>query len=152
MTRWQFSLRSMLILMTLAALAVPLVAKYPTTTLLVAAAITWAMFESGAIFQIVDAFSKPAVYDRHPFLATFTWVITGIISIAASGLFWWAVVNGEAPFWLPLIPAVAFAIFGIYCLGLTWTSFKRPLAAETNLPRHPTSGALPSDEDVTMTA
>jgi hypothetical protein len=152
MTRWQFSLRALLILMTLAAVGVYFVAKYPTVTLLVACAIAWALFESGMIFHIVDALSRPAVYDRHPFLATFTWVITGIVSIAVSGVFWWSVFDSEAPFWLPLIPAVPLAIFGVYCFGLTWTSFKRPLAAETSLRRHPVTDALPGDRDVTMTA
>jgi hypothetical protein len=152
MTRWQFSLRALLILMTLASLGFFFVAKYPTIALLSACAIAWALFESGMIFHIVDALSKPAVYDRHPFLATFTWVITGIVSIAVSGLFWWSVFDSEAPFWLPLIPAVALAIFGIYCFGLTWMSFKRPMAAETNVPRHPATDAQLRDRDVTMTA
>jgi hypothetical protein len=150
MTRWQFSLRAILILMTLASVGVFFVAKYPTIALLGACAIAWALFESGAIFQIVDALSKPAVYDRHPFLATTTWVLTGVISTAASGLFWWSVFASEAPFWLPMIPALALALFGVYCFGLTWTSFKRPLAAETNLPRHPATDAQRSAKDVTM--
>src|SRR5688500_11876352 len=131
MTRWQFPLRALFILMTLAVVAVPFVAKYPTIALLAGCAIAWALFESGMIFHIVTALSKPAVYDRHPFLATFTWLLTGVFSIAVSGLFWWSVFDSEAPFWLPLIPAVALALFGIYCFGLTWMSFQQPPAGET---------------------
>ena len=138
--------------MTLAAVAVPLVAQYPTIALLAGCAIAWALFESGMIFQIVDALSKPAVYDRHPILATVTWILTGVFSIAVSGLFWWSVFDSEAPFWLPLIPAIALALFGVYCFGLTWESLNRPLAGETTSDVARTSDAQPGAKNVTMRA
>jgi hypothetical protein len=150
MTRWQFPLRALFMLMTLAAVAVPLVAKYPTIALLAGCAIAWALFESGTIFHIVTALSKPAVYDRHPFLATVTWVLTGVFSIAVSGLFWWSVFDSEAPFWLPLIPAVALALFGVYCFALTWKSFKQPPAGEAAVHGRAVGEALHLAKDVTM--
>jgi hypothetical protein len=152
MTRWQFSLRALWILMTLASVAIFFVAKYPTIALLSGFAIAWALFESGMIVHIVDALSRPAVYDRHPILATFTWVITGIVSIAVSGLFWWTVFDnqGGAPIWLPLIPAIALAGFGTYCFCLTWISFKQPLPAQGISYGGAADGTLPADKDVTM--
>lgn len=150
MTRWQFPLRSLFVLMTLAAVVVPLVAKYPTIALLAGCAMGWALFESGMIFHIVTALSKPAVYDRHPFLATATWVLTGVFSIAVSGLFWCSVFDSEAPFWLPLIPAVALTLFGIYCFGLTWSSFKQPPVGEAAVHGSSAGETLHLAKDVTM--
>jgi hypothetical protein len=152
MTRWQFSVRALLILMTLASVAIFFVAKYPTIALLTGCAIAWALFESGMIVHIVTALSKPTVYERHPILATSTWLLTGVFSIAVSGLFWWSVFDSEAPFWLPLIPAVALALFAVYCFGLTWTSFKQPLARETNSNLGRVGDALPGAKDATMSS
>jgi hypothetical protein len=152
MTRWQFSLRALWILMTLASLAIFFVAKYPTIALLSACAIAWALFESGMIVHIVTALSKPAVYERHPILATSTWVLTGAVSIAVSGLFWWTVFDNKAgaPIWLPLIPAIALAGFGIHCFCLTWASFKQPLSAQAISPGAAADGTLSAGKNVTM--
>jgi hypothetical protein len=152
MTRWQFSLRALWILMTLASVAIFFVAKYPTIALLSGLAIGWALFESGMIVHIVTALSKPAVYERHPILATSTWLVTGVFSIAASGLFWWTVVDNRAgaPIWLPLIPAVALAGFGIHCFCLTWASFKQPLSAKAISHGRAADGTPPAHKNVTM--
>jgi hypothetical protein len=152
MTRWQFSLRSLLILMTVVSVAVFFVAKYPTIALLSGCAIAWALFESGMIVQIVNALSKPTMYERHPILATSTWLFTGTFSIAASGLFLWSVFDSrrEAPFWLPLIPAIALAGFGMCCFCLIWDSFKQPMSAKGSAHGGAADGTPPVDKEITM--
>jgi hypothetical protein len=130
MNRWQFSLRTFLIFMTLTVIVVAFVAQYHQVALLIACCAAYASFESGLIVEVVVALSKPDVFERHAILATAVWLITGIFSLALSGLFWWAVLSprSTAPFWLPLIPAVLTGSFGIFCLGLIWTSIRRPMA------------------------
>jgi hypothetical protein len=132
MNRWQFSLRALIVFMTLTAIVVAFVAQYHQIALLIACAAAWALFESGAIVDIVLALSKPDVFDRHAILATATWLVTGIFSLALSGLFWWAVLSprSAAPFWLPLIPAVLAGGFGVFCFGLIWTSVQRHSAMD----------------------
>ena len=128
MNRWQFSLRASLIVMTLVAIVVAFVAEYQQVALLIACIAVWALFESGAIVEIVLAPEKPDVFERHAILATVTWLVTGLFSLAFSGLFWWAALSprSTAPFWLPLIPAIPLSGFGVYCLGLIWSSVRRP--------------------------
>jgi hypothetical protein len=84
------------------------------------------------IVEVVLALSKPDVFERHAILATSVWLVTGIFSLAVSGLFWWAALSPRsvAPFWLPFFPAVLSGAFGIFCLGLIWTSIRRPAAID----------------------
>jgi hypothetical protein len=131
LNRWQFSLRALLVVMTLTAIAVAFIAKYHQLALLMALGAAWASFESGLIVEVVLALSKPEVFDRHAILATSVLLATGIFSLAVSALFWWAALSprSNAPFWLPLIPALLSGAFGITCLGLIWTSIRRPAGA-----------------------
>jgi hypothetical protein len=128
LSRWQFSLRALLIVMTLMAIVVAFVAKYQQTALLIACMAVWVLFESGAIVEIVLALEKPKVFERHAILATVTLLLTGVFSLAISGLFWWAALSprSNAPFWLPLIPAIPLSGFGLYCLVVLWNSIRRP--------------------------
>src|SRR5262245_268246 len=126
LSRWQFSLRALLIVMTLAAIVVAFVAKYQQVALLLTCMVVWALFESGAIFEIVLALAKPDVFERHAILATATWLLTGTLSLVLGGLFWWAALSprSNAPFFLPLIPAVPLSCFGVYCFWLIWSSIR----------------------------
>jgi hypothetical protein len=127
-TRWQFSLRAVMILTALVAIIVAFAANYPGLALAILCGTVWVLFESGAIGQIVCALSEPKVYVRHPILATVTWFLTGTFCLAATGVFLWAAFSpkSSAPFWAPLIPALLFGGFGSYCIYLLWNSLRNP--------------------------
>ena len=127
-THWQFSLRAVLILTAIISVVMACAANYPEIALIALCATVWMLFASGGMGQIVVALSRPAVYSRYPILATFTWLVSGLLCVAASGVFWWAALSpqSQAPFWGPLMPALWFGAFGCYCLYLLWRSLRRP--------------------------
>jgi hypothetical protein len=131
-TRWQFSLRAILILTAILSVIVAFTSNYPGIALIILCGTIYVLFESGAIVSIILGFSQPATYAKHPIFATFTWLITGLFCLALSGMFWWSALSpkSQAPFWAPLIPALGSAAFGGYCLYLLYRSIRHPPSAD----------------------
>ena len=136
MNRWQFSLRALLVFMTVVAAVTAFAANHPEIALLIAFGEAWVMFESGALVNLVVYLSEPQVFARHPLLASVVWFAAGMISFAVSGSFVWVLIHGKrsGPFLLQLTMALVFAGFSSYCAWLLWKSFKRPVADDPAKP------------------
>jgi hypothetical protein len=133
MTRWQFSVRALLILTTLVAAVAAFTANYPLVAMLLGLGTLWVLFESGAIADIVLTLSKPAMYERHPYLAVAIGLVAGAFSFAICGVFW-QLFRGENGYfaWISFFAAMFVALFGVLCFRLIWLPFKGPAATETH--------------------
>jgi hypothetical protein len=131
MTRWQFSVRTLLVVTTLAAAVAAFAANYPLVAMLLGLGTLWVLFESGAIADIVLTLSKPTMYARHPFLAVAIGLVAGAFSFAICGFFWQLFSREEGYFaWISFFAAMLFAAFGVLCLRLIWLAFKGPAVTE----------------------
>jgi hypothetical protein len=129
--RWQFSVRGLLILMTLVSAVVAFAANYHLIALLIGLGTVWILFESGAIADIVLTLSQPTMYARHPFLAVAIGLVAGPFSFTISGLFWrlFSREDGYLAL-LSFFAALLFAAFGVLCFRLIWLAFKGPAPTE----------------------
>jgi hypothetical protein len=85
-TRWQFSLRALLVFATAVAAIAAFVANYPIAALIIVGCAAWIFVESGSIVDAVITFSDPKGYARHPFVALTTGLAGGLISGAISAV------------------------------------------------------------------
>src|SRR6478609_1015692 len=85
-TRWQFSLRALLIFLTIASFAIAIFANYPALVLAGGVAVIWFLLESGILFDVILAPFGPLI-ERIPYRATTMAVFAGITSIAFGAFF-----------------------------------------------------------------
>jgi hypothetical protein len=121
-SRWQFSLRALLILTAVVAAVTAFAANYPSIALMIVFGTGWLLFESGAIFDLVLHLSEPRVFARHAILATVMLSVTGLLSLAICGCFVWLLFRQRevVPFLLQLMMAVIFGGLGGYCAWQLW--------------------------------
>ena len=124
---WRFSLGGLLIFMSLVAVVVAFVARYPLLAFLILGGTAWILFESGLAFEISSRLSEPGTYTRHPFLVAGTSLLIGGTSWAISGFIcfsWWRSPRFGHESWLVWIPIILFAAMGTFCLRPLWLLFR----------------------------
>jgi hypothetical protein len=112
---WRFSIGGLLVFMTLVAIVVAVVANYPAVAFLIIFGDLYALFESGAIVQLIQALSKPTVYLRHPFVTVGVSLLTSLPCLAFSVACFFVAANPSSNK-MALIPAVLFGVLGVACL------------------------------------
>jgi hypothetical protein len=112
---WRFSIGGLLVFMTLIAIVVAFVANYPAVAFLIIFGGLYALFESGAIVQLIQALSKPSVYLRHPFVTVGVSLLTGLPFLAFSVACFVVAANPNSTK-MALIPAILFGVLGVSCL------------------------------------
>ena len=130
--RWQFSLRAVLILMTVVAAVVAFAATRPVLALTIAVCTAGTLFLIGATFFLVAYLTKIDVFAQRPHLAAIAWLVAGLMSVAVSSRLAWVQFHPKYfGTYLPqLSAAIAFGGFSGFCFWLLWKSFQLPTVSD----------------------